>query len=539
MIGALELSELEEKAQLLALILGATQDGVVDWNLLTGKTRYNPRWRHLLGFDDKHNSEFTESDGLWRELVHPEDKQRFEDSLQDHLRQDWPFILTVRMRHRHGPYRYILCRGATLRDEQHKPLRMVLTFADIDYQVRTEERERALASAVPDTMFRLDSAGKIIDLKPGVEREGSPFKLLREGRTIRECVPAGRLLECLEAAIAAAQNTENPRQTQASLVPSGTAEQPIFHELRLVLCDQFECVCIARDVTEQRSLEDRLRQSQKLESIGQLAAGVAHEINTPMQFIGDNLHFASGAIVELIALFDQLKTKLGSSVDRAWRETALLQVAELEAAADFDFMRTELPVCIERSLGGVERVTKIVKAMKAFSHPGGSGLEPTDLTGLIESTVVVASNEWKYVANVVLQLAPASPPVVCNGGEMNQVLLNLIVNAAHAIADVVGDTGEKGQITIGTSFDPTHAEIRVQDTGTGIPERARAKVFDPFFTTKEVGKGTGQGLSMAYHCIVERHKGTLTFETELGRGTTFVIRLPLVAAPSSSSGVPP
>jgi signal transduction histidine kinase len=151
--------------------------------------------------------------------------------------------------------------------------------------------------------------------------------------------------------------------------------------------------------------------------------------------------------------------------------------------------------------------------------------------------VVVATNEWKYVADVELDLDASLPQVPCIGGELNQVILNLIVNASHAIADVVGTSGKKGKISIGASCDDFHAVIRVRDTGTGIPEHARARVFEPFFTTKEVGKGTGQGLAMAYNCVVKRHRGSIDFETELGAGTTFVIKLPL-SIEGTRSGLP-
>jgi two-component system, NtrC family, sensor kinase len=297
-----------------------------------------------------------------------------------------------------------------------------------------------------------------------------------------------------------------------------------------------ELVCIVRDVTEQRALEGQLLQSQKLGAIGQLAAGVAHEINTPMQFIGDNLHFARTAIGDLLTLVDMLRTTVEQARQQSPTEERLAELAQAEIDLDFEYTRDALPTTIERALSGVERVTTIVRAMKAFAHPDGDKLTPTDLKGLIESTVMVATNEWKYVADVDLQLDAALPPIPCIGGELNQVILNLIVNASHAIADVVGSSGEKGKIAISASCEETHAVIRVSDSGTGIPEHARAKVFEPFFTTKEVGKGTGQGLALAYNSIVKRHRGTLDFETELGIGTTFVIRLPL--AELRQSGVP-
>jgi signal transduction histidine kinase len=303
--------------------------------------------------------------------------------------------------------------------------------------------------------------------------------------------------------------------------------------VRIVRSAEDESVCIVRDVTEQRDLEERLLETQKLGAIGQLAAGVAHEINTPMQFIGDNLHFAKTAVGELIALFERFKAAVHEAESQPLGAAKLEQLSMAEADADLAYTCEALPTALERSLTGVERVTSIVRAMKSFAHPGADKLAPADLRGLIESTVMVATNEWRYVADVDLQLDEGLPPVPCIAGEINQVVLNLLVNAAHAIADVVGASGEKGRITVSASSDETHAEVRVSDTGTGIPESARAKVFEPFFTTKEVGKGTGQGLSLAYNCIVKRHRGTIAFETELGAGTTFIIRLPLVAHSNS------
>ncbi len=293
-----------------------------------------------------------------------------------------------------------------------------------------------------------------------------------------------------------------------------------------------------RDVTEQRELEARLLESQKLGAIGRLAAGVAHEINTPMQYIGDNLHFARGAVSDLLALLERYATAAKAAENTPLGKSKLDELTQAEVGMDFDYVRGGLPEALDSARCGVKSVTNIVRAMKSFAHPGGDQLVPTDLRGLIESTVMVATNEWKYVADVDLQLDANLPPVPCIGGELNQVVLNLIVNASHAIADVVASSGAKGRITVSASSDATHAEIRVKDTGTGVPESARAKVFEPFFTTKEVGKGTGQGLSMAYNCIVTRHHGTITFETEPGSGTTFIIRLPLVAPPVRASSAP-
>jgi signal transduction histidine kinase len=203
----------------------------------------------------------------------------------------------------------------------------------------------------------------------------------------------------------------------------------------------------------------------------------------------------------------------------------------LEAAvkqAKLDYLLKQIPEALSDSLEGLERVAKIVRAMKDFAHPGQPSMSTADLNKAIESTVTVARNEWKYVADMKLDLDPALPPVPCLIADFNQAILNMIVNAAHAIKDVVGDGGHgKGTIAISTRLDGNQAVVRVSDTGTGIRVEHRDRIFDPFFTTKEVGKGTGQGLAIARRTIVEKHHGTLTFETEAGRGTTFIIHLPV------------
>jgi len=522
--------EHQAKAELLDLLMSATQDGIVDWNLLANKADYNPRWCNLLGFDDDEFTAATHTPTLWQELIHPDERAGVASMLSDHLEQGWPFSPTVRMRHRSGGYRHILCRGTSLRDGQDRPLRMVIVFSDIDEKMRDESRQRALVAAIPDTLFRVRADGTISGVRRGSERAGSPFAALSEGMTLDDSFGDTRLRALLRGALFGSASSE-PHSTKALRVTTSVSEgSPLHHEVRIVRSDDDESVCIVRDVTEQRELEERLLESQKLGAIGQLAAGVAHEINTPMQFIGDNLHFATASVAQLIALFEQFKAAAREAENTPLGTAKLEQLLMAEADADFEYVREALPTTLTRSLGGVERVTNIVRALKTFAHPGGDKLAPTDLKGLIESTVMVATNEWRYVAEVELDLDPNLLPVPCVAGELNQVVLNLIVNAAHAIADVVSETGDKGRITIKAWSDETHAEIRISDTGTGIPEHVRAKVFEPFFTTKEVGKGTGQGLSLAYNCIVKRHRGTINFETELGSGTTFVIRLPLVDA---------
>jgi signal transduction histidine kinase len=290
---------------------------------------------------------------------------------------------------------------------------------------------------------------------------------------------------------------------------------------------------LGQDISERRQLECQLAQAQKLESIGQLAAGIAHEINTPTQFVGDNTRFLQDAFTALRTLLSKYGALLAAAQDAPVNPNAIAEVEQAIKALELDYLLEEIPKAIAQSLEGVDRVAKIVRAMKDFSHPDSSEREETDLNHAVENTVTVARNEWKYVADVQLDLQPDLPPVMCLPGEINQVILNILVNAAHAIADVVGDgAGGKGTITIQTRQVGDGVEIRIRDTGTGIPEKIQARVFDPFFTTKEVGKGTGQGLAIAHHVVVQKHHGTLTFETAERQGTTFIIRLPLTAIPA-------
>jgi PAS domain S-box-containing protein len=287
---------------------------------------------------------------------------------------------------------------------------------------------------------------------------------------------------------------------------------------------RYEGMC--EDVTESKLLRSQLLQAQKLESVGQLAAGIAHEINTPTQYIGDNVRFLQDAFQDLRSILASYDRLLVAATANALSCETVKEVAAAVERADVGYLLEEIPKAIEQTLEGVSRVSTLVSAMKEFSHPGTKEKTPLDLNRAIASTITVARNEWKYVADVETDFDPSLPLISCHPGEFNQVILNLIVNAAHAIADVVGKGSAKGKITVQTKNCPDCVEIRIRDTGTGIPEKVRARIFDPFFTTKEIGKGSGQGLSIAHSVVVDKHAGRINFETEEGKGTTFVIRLP-------------
>ena len=286
--------------------------------------------------------------------------------------------------------------------------------------------------------------------------------------------------------------------------------------------DTSHFLAVKEDVTERKAMETQLRQAQKLEAIGQLAAGIAHEINTPIQFVGDNTRFVQKAW----ASFDQAISLLESVPEPSALTTTWTQLNGILEACDSSYLRQEIPRALDQSLEGISRVAKIVQAMKEFSHPGSEEKQLVDIKKAILTTLTVARNEWKYVADVETFIPEDLARVPCHGGELNQALLNLVINSAQAIATVVAD-GAKGNITVRATQNDFFTTIAIQDTGSGIPDEIQAKVFDPFFTTKPVGKGTGQGLSLAYNSIVNRHGGKIWFETEVGKGTTFYIQLPM------------
>ena len=288
-----------------------------------------------------------------------------------------------------------------------------------------------------------------------------------------------------------------------------------------------ELLIIGSDVTEQEVLGQQLRQAQKLEAIGQLAAGIAHEINTPIQYVGDNTRFLQESWPSFHALYAITREMQQEATTGPISPPTLQRLEALAEGADFEFLQTEIPHAIEQSLEGIQRVTKIVRAMKEFSHPGAEEKKPIDINQAIETTITVARNEWKYVADVETRFAPDLPLVLCHAGEFNQVILNLLINAAQAIGLAVGDGSQgKGKIVVSTVRDQDSVEISIADTGVGIPEAVRSRIFEPFFTTKPVGKGTGQGLALAHTAIVRRHGGKIWFDSERGKGTTFYIRIP-------------
>ncbi|MFT5700141.1 MAG: PAS domain S-box-containing protein [Desulforhopalus sp.] len=290
---------------------------------------------------------------------------------------------------------------------------------------------------------------------------------------------------------------------------------------------------VVRDISSRKEHEKRqqemvsqLQRSQKLESVGQLAAGIAHEINTPIQYIGTNLDFLADSCAEVSSLVERQQSFIEGDENK--QSTAYTELEKLRNEVDWDYLKKEIPQAVSQSQDGVRQISSIVLAMKDFSHPGSEKMEFSDINQLIKTIVTVARSEWKSVAEVQLALTRKHSIVACRPNEISQVLLNILINAAHAVGDCQQDgILQLGTIYIRTALKERFFEIQVQDTGRGIPEDHINNIFDPFFTTKEVGKGTGQGLAIAHDIITNKHHGSLGVESEEGKGTTFTILLPL------------
>jgi two-component system NtrC family sensor kinase len=279
-------------------------------------------------------------------------------------------------------------------------------------------------------------------------------------------------------------------------------------------------------MAQQMIVDEPVGQTQKLEAIGQLAAGIAHEINTPIQYVSDNMVF----LRESWSVIDRIVT-VAARVHDEWCAGSLSTTSRDElqkcfSGTDIDYLANEIPRAIDETFEGARQVAKIVGAMNEFAHPAGAHMALCDLNHAIENTIAFSRNAWKYVARIETTLEPNLPPVPCRLDQINQVTLNLIVNAAHAIAEANSGSSAMGTIRIETASADGWVTLRFSDSGSGIPPPVQSRVFDPLFTTKPLGKGTGQGLFLA-RVIVQQHGGDIRFESETGKGTTFIIRLPI------------
>ncbi len=394
----------------------------------------------------------------------------------------------------------------------------------------SEERFRGIFDQAPLGIFRLDSGGRIVDANRALcELVGRPPEDL-EGSLRADLFddPVEGLTEPEPGAAGGADHAaEGPRSSQRrARRPDGTVRMVQVNDV--VVRDQaggeHALVATVEDITDRLQLAEDLRRAQQMEALGQLASGIAHEINTPTQFISDNLAFLGNIWGPVADLLGASRRAAAALRDGAPPEDVAALLEAGADAADLDFVEAEVPTALAQSQDGVERVATIVRAMTAFGRPDRSDPEPADINLLVRNAIIVARSELKNVADVAADYGPL-PPVLCFPGAISQVLLNLLVNAAYAVGEVGDSTGRRGRISTRTWAAGAEVCISVSDTGPGIARDVLPRIFQPFFTTKPFGRGTGQGLAMAWAAVVERHGGQIDVATS-DAGATFTIRLP-------------
>ena len=537
-VGAIfDITDRKQTEELYRTLTDNSQMGI--YIIQDGKFRFvNHRFREYFQYGPHESVDFD-----LRNIVHPEDREKARENAINMLKGKLSSSYEYRIKDKNGQIRWLLERSAPM---SYGGKRAVLANAiDITELKQAEESIKNTKEFYETIINSMKEALSIIDVKDFKIVDGNKAFLDRLGMKKEEVI-GKRCYEITHELSGPCDSPEHVCPIMGALKTgiSSVAEHvhyakdgtkrhvevsasPIRNERGEII----QVVHVDKDITERKNLEGQLAQAQKLEAVGQLAAGIAHEINTPTQYVGDNTRFFNEAFNDLLRLmgkYDQLSQmiKTGAPLDGVLQE-----IEGIAKEIDLAYLTDEIPKAIRQTLEGVERVRIIVQAMKEFSHPGTKEKTPVNLNKAIQNTITVARNEWKYVAEMATEFDSSLPLVSCLPGELNQVILNMIINAAHAIADVVGDGSKgKGTITVSTRHDGNWAEIRVRDTGTGIPENIRSRIFDPFFTTKKVGKGTGQGLAISHSVIVDKHGGTIHFDTEMGKGTTFIIRLPIDGA---------
>ena len=413
---------------------------------------------------------------------------------------------------------------------------LYMVWRDISVRKREEEERVRLTSALEqaaETIIVTDTGGSILYVNPSFERNtqySRDYAVGKHSDLIHAAVENSQTLELMRKTMRSGKvwkgRLANTRK-DGTRYQAETTISPVRDATGAII----NFVIVSYDVTKEATLERQLLQAQKMEAIGELASGIAHEINTPTQYIGDNIRFFQQSFRGILTMLDKCETLVQAISSDRDSQSLANEIESLIDEIDLHYLKEEIPIAIEQSIEGNSRVAEIVRAMKEFAHPGIEEKKAIDINHAIRNTLAVARNEWKYVAEISLDLDERLPDVPCLPGSFNQVILNIVVNASHAIGEAVGDGANgKGTITISTRAVEGWAEIRISDTGTGIPEAIRDKIFDPFFTTKGVGKGTGQGLSLVHSVVVEKHAGSINVESTVGVGTTFVIRLPLAEA---------
>ncbi|WDQ15251.1 PAS domain S-box protein [Rhodopirellula sp. P2] len=518
--------------------LDGGQMSIWDWDISKGKIVYDSRGYGITGHRSPEGGDPAE---VWFERIHPEDLAHVEAEINQCISGEKEgFLIEWRCANEHGDFNWLFARGHVVqRDETGQATHLAGTTMEINERKRVElaliesqKRSQAVFNSSQDAIMFL-SKGEILDCNPrtlelfGFESisEMARFEIVSlspefqpDGK--RSDVEGRKIMELLDS-----NGKIHFEWTHMS--QEGRCFDCDISVVSFNLSGQVYQQAVLRDISTKKEMQRQLSQTQKLESIGQLAAGVAHEINTPMQCVFGNVEYLNMAFdnaFQLINTYRELRS------DSQPSDFAKAVIQKAESSCRFDSLQSNITESIQEAHDAANRVIDIVRAMKTMSHPGTSAKTTTDLNQLIRDATIVARNHWKYVARLNLDLDETVHSLPIFPAQLSQVILNLVVNSADAIEEEhVPESSDLGVISVSTEMVGSHVRITVTDTGTGMPESIRRRVFDPFFTTKDVGKGTGQGLAIAYDVVVNQHGGTIQVDSTPGQGACFTILLPVEA----------
>ena len=502
-----ELTELRQ-------VLTSVEERLWDWNVPARELRVSRNWRELLGYAE---GELEPTIAMFRELCHPGDLPEVDQLIRAHLEGYTPYLeFTYRARHKDGHWVWFLVRGRTVaRDSQGRAVRVVGTDVDITARKASEQRLSALFRAIPDLLFRMRFDGTFIDWNDG---SPEPTALPPEaflGKKIQTLPLPRFLIEMTLSHVQRVIREGNLGVFEYDLEQEGRGVQR--YEARVVRAGPDEAACMVRNITERKLVEERqaqLIQAEKLASLGQLAAGIAHEINNPVSYVTSNLNTLAEDASRLVPLL-----RLQREIMEGREE--LEHFRQQWEQADTENLLAEVPEIIQESLTGTRRITEIVQSLRSFSHGDTGRPQTVELNAELESTLRMVWNELKYKAEVTRDFAPL-PLISCYPTQIAQVFTNLLVNAAHAIEG-------HGEIHIRTRLQGSEVTVAISDTGKGMTPETISRLFTPFFTTKPRGQGTGLGLSISRDIIV-RHGGRIEVQSTPGQGTTFTVYLPTQGA---------
>lgn len=521
--------QLETNQRSLELAIQGGRLAIWHWDVATGYFDLSHDWYRLMGCPELALQSSIES---LRSLLHEEDQEQWSFDRIMLLSHGESFDCQFRIRRPNGKYVWVQALGSVNQyREDGLPESLSGVLIDINDRKRAELKDMGMARIIEDSLnevYVIDAERLVfLEVNRGA-RENLGYSLDELKEMSPEQTTGGNKEELQTMINTLVEGKTDRIECETVHVRKDGSSYPFLLTLQLAEYDQREVfVAIGTDITKRKELEQRLSQTNKLESIGQLAAGVAHEINTPLQCVGMNVRFLSETTNEVLSAFDKVHDCL-KEIDSSEDATKTkLELADLLNNSETTLACQEIPQAIEDSSEAINRVLKIIHAMKELSHPGEDKMVSCDLNHLLESTVAVTQNRWKNHATLALDLCPELNLIECDSGTMNQVFVNLLVNASDAIEsrNQEEEISDFGTITLRTENHGDYVVIEVEDNGCGMDKDTIRRVFEPFFTTKEIGAGTGQGLALCHQIVTQQHRGQISVHSEPSKGTRIRIKI--------------